>query len=101
MSSKSKFKKVAKPKSLATKEPRTVNEINQEYSQLASQIGAATVQIRGIQFGIDQMLDQVSALGAEMNAREQLDKAKADQPKVEAKETAQVAPVATQGVVNV
>lgn len=83
MSGRSMFKKMLpKPKAEAPKEPRSKQTINEEYTAIAQQLGAKTVEQESIKRQIAQLISKVDQLGQEMTARTTLD-AKADTDKVE------------------
>lgn len=79
MSNKSMFKKFlpGAPKKQAPKDPRTKEAINQEYTAIAQQLGAKTVEAESIKRQIANLIQQVDQLGAEMKARTSLDDAAA------------------------
>lgn len=51
-------------------QPRSSEVINQEYSDLVSKCGQATLQIKDLEFGIEGMFRRVGQLAQEMQARE-------------------------------
>jgi hypothetical protein len=73
MSAKSMYK--AKP---VKKEPRSVEEINKEYTAYAQLLGDKQVKIRGLNKDVDQLLGLIDALGMELIERQKL-----DAPKIE------------------
>lgn len=83
MSNKSLFKKFVKgnlPKQPKV-EPRSAQEINTEYTAVAQQLGAKTVEQESIKRQIQQYINKVDELGREMTARTELDKKNAvEQP---------------------
>src|ERR1700761_6684759 len=81
MSNKSMFKRFAKPKAPEVKPPRTIEEINREYTELAKLLGDRTVKAEGLKKEINDILNKIDSLGSELNARLKIDaEEKAKQP---------------------
>lgn len=75
MSNKSAFKQFFKGKEPSKKQqpPREELEINKEYTALAQQLGAETVQAENLKRKIQYIIGKIDELGAEMNERIKLD----------------------------
>ncbi len=75
MSNKSLFKKFVKgsPAKSPKVEPRAKQEINEEYTAVAQQLGAKTVEAESIKRQIQQLINKVDQLGQEMTERTKLD----------------------------
>lgn len=61
------------PKKPEVKEPRAKEEINKEYTELATQLGAKTVEQESVKRQISYLIQKIDTLGAEMNERVKLD----------------------------
>ncbi len=85
MSNKSLFKKFVKgsPPKAPTVEPRSKQVINEEYTAIAQQLGAKTVEAESIKRQIQQLINKVDQLGAEMSERTKLDESAAEVKKSE------------------
>ncbi len=83
MSQKSLFKKFVKgsPAKPPKVEPRAKQAINEEYTAVAQQLGAKTVEAESIKRQIQQLINKVDQLGQEMTERTKLDEQeKKDEP---------------------
>lgn len=76
MSSQSMFKKLIKPKPQPKIEPRARQAINEEYTSIAQQLGAKTIEAESVKRQIQQLVNKVDQLGAEMSERVKLDENK-------------------------
>jgi hypothetical protein len=83
MSNKSLFRKFVKgsPQKPEKVEPRLAKAINEEYTRVAQELGAATVQAESCKRQIAFLINKVDQLGAEMKEREAIEKTKSEQPK--------------------
>lgn len=57
------------PKTPEKKDPRSKEAINAEYTQLATQLGAKTVEAESVKRQTAYLIQKIDELGAEMNAR--------------------------------
>jgi hypothetical protein len=74
------------PKKETPKEPRTRQEINNQYTQLAQLLGDKYVKSEGLKREIEQVLRAIDELGAELNARAEIEKKEAEKAKAAAPE---------------
>ena len=70
----------------APKTPRSLDEINQDYGRLASQLGQASYQVFVFEMDIQRMNDELRELNYEAAARNALDKKAAAPQEEEAKQ---------------
>jgi hypothetical protein len=75
MSNKSVFKKFLKgtPAKQKPAVPRSKQEINQQYTQFAQLLGDKYVKQEGLKKEIEQIMQAIDNLGAELNERNRLD----------------------------
>ena len=73
MSARSMFK--AKP---VKKDPRSIEDINKEYTAYAQLLGDKYVKIEGLKRDVEQVMVRINQLGAELTERQKLDKETAD-----------------------
>lgn len=81
------FKSLQKSKKVAAPVPRTMEEIQKDYSELIGKVGQAQYQVFAYQREVDSLNNQLLNVNLEAKARNELDaKAKADAPKEAANE---------------
>jgi hypothetical protein len=86
MSQKSMFRKFlpGTPKKEKPKEPRTRQEINNAYTQAAQILGDKHVKLEGLKREIEEVVKFIDGLGAELNARNEIEKKEAEKAKAAA-----------------
>ena len=71
----------------APKQPRTKEQINEEYGKLCTTLGDKIVKKEGLEMEIKALFKHVENLGNELTAREELDKALSSKAAQEAANT--------------
>jgi len=85
VSNKSVFRKFLKGTPAKTKPqpPRSTQEINAQYTELAKILGDKVVKIEGLEREKQEILKAIDNLGAELNERNKLDQAEAEKKNAE------------------